>query len=83
LERVKTDLADSARFATKFASAGTGPIVASSTTKENAKTYKVTLTYTRAPNPLYALRVQALVGWNTVHAVRMAVLVPGPNPLLR
>ena len=82
LERIKSDLADSARFATKFYSAGSGPVVESNSATSNAKTYNVILTYDRAPSPLYALRVTAMVGWNNYHKIRIGVLVPGPNSLL-
>lgn len=83
LERAKNELADSARFASKFSAAATGSVTGAAAETANGKSYEVVLTYDQAAAPLYALRVHAQVKWSEFHSIGFAVLVPGPNQLLQ
>lgn len=83
LEKCKNELADSARFRERFDGTDKGPDEDFRTASMNKMDYSITLSYARAADPLYALKVQARVRWNKLHSVKLGVLVPGPGGLVK
>ncbi len=83
LEETKRDFTDSARFKERYDEAEHGTGYDSRKTKVNNQEYEISLSYDRAPDPLYALKVRAHVRWNALHAVQVGVFIPGPARLMK
>ena len=82
LETSKAQLADSSGFRREYDLAGIAPRTTSRDVVLNNVHYTVDMTVTRAPAPLYALKVRSRVKWKASHAIEMGVLVPGATPTL-
>lgn len=82
LEVLKGELKDSVAFKTLYEDAGRQPVRKEVERDINNRKYSVTLTLTRAPAPLYALKARARAAWNGHHDVEVGVLLPGPSDFL-
>lgn len=82
LETQKALLADSAAFRALFDEAASVPRTTSLERTVNHVRYGVAVTFARAPEPLYALKVRARVSWSGSHAVDLGVMVPGATGVL-
>jgi prepilin-type N-terminal cleavage/methylation domain-containing protein len=82
LELLKGELADSAGFGALYAQAASRPRVRTSRQEINRRMYTVTVTVSRAPAPLYAVKARARSTWSRIHAVELGLLIPGRSDLL-
>lgn len=82
LEAQKALLADSAAFRALFDQAAFVPRTTSLERTVNHVRYGVAVTVSRAPAPLYALKVRARVSWTGSRAVELGVMVPGATGVL-
>jgi hypothetical protein len=82
LEALKGELADSLAFNTIYGQVELRPAVRTLERDINKRKFSVTLTISRAPSPLYALKARARTVWSGTHKVELGVLLPGPSEFL-
>ena len=82
LETLKGQLQDSLYFKKMFNQAGSRPVIKEDKRTLNSTAYGVKLTLTRAPSPLYALKVRADICWDSKHSLALGMLYPGATDAL-
>jgi type II secretory pathway pseudopilin PulG len=82
LETMKGQLSDSTAFRNLYDQVQSGSRVISDHKTVNNLPYSVALTVTRAPSPLYALKVRAKVTWKSTHKVELGMMFPGAAGVL-
>lgn len=82
LEVLKGQLEDSASFKSVYDGAESQPSMQSLERDINNRKYVVTVTVSRAPAPLYALKARARAVWGENHGIEVGVLIPGHSDFL-
>jgi prepilin-type N-terminal cleavage/methylation domain-containing protein len=79
LETLKGQMADSAAFKKMYDNAAGRTVTQSGQKTVNKRVYAVDLAISRAPAPLYALKVRAKASWAENHKVTLGLLYPGAS----